>query len=105
VIRRALAAIATLAAVWALAVRLSGGFAVSLAGLQLSSSDATRPLMWAVLADLKGPRRTIIGPRRTIKGPWAFHVRAVAFAATVLRGCDGLTSTKDLVVTVPRDMR
>jgi hypothetical protein len=98
VIRRALAAIATLAAVWALAVRLSGGFAVSLAGLQLSSSDATRPLMWAVLADLKGPRRTI-------KGPWASHVRAVAFAATVLRGCDGLTSTKDLVVTVPRDMR
>ena len=97
-IPRIFAALAVIATGWAIAVRLSGGFAVSLAGLQLSSSDATRPLMWAVLADLKGPRRTIIGP-------WAFHVRAVAFAATVLRGCDGLTSTKDLVVTVPRDMR
>jgi hypothetical protein len=49
-VRRAFAVIAFLAAIWALAVRLSGGFAVSVGGLRLSSSDAIRPLIVAAIA-------------------------------------------------------
>jgi hypothetical protein len=48
-VRRALGLIALLAATWALVVWLSGGFALSLGRLRISSSDATRPLIVALV--------------------------------------------------------
>jgi len=48
-VRRALGGIALLAFIWTLVVWLSGGVALSLGGLRISSSDATRPLIVAVV--------------------------------------------------------
>jgi hypothetical protein len=49
-VRRAVAVLAVLAALWTLAVWLSNGFSLSIGRLRLSSSDPTRPLIIAVLA-------------------------------------------------------
>jgi hypothetical protein len=49
-VRRALGVIALLAAIWTLLVSLSGGFALSLGGLRISSSDITRPLIVTLVA-------------------------------------------------------
>jgi hypothetical protein len=49
-VRRALGVIALLATVWTLVVWLSGGLAVSLGPLRISSSDVTRPLIVAIVA-------------------------------------------------------
>ena len=48
--RRALGVIALLAAIWTLVVWLSGGLSASLGPLRLSSSDAIRPLIVAIVA-------------------------------------------------------
>jgi len=49
-VRRALGVIALLAAIWTLVVWLSGGLSASLGPLRLSSSDAIRPLIVAIVA-------------------------------------------------------
>jgi len=49
-VRRALGVIALLAAIWTLVVWLSGGLSASLGPLRISSSDAIRPLIVAIVA-------------------------------------------------------
>lgn len=50
--RRGLAVITVLAAIWAAAIWLSDGFAISIGGVRFSSSDPVRPLIVAIIAAL-----------------------------------------------------
>ena len=86
--RRAIGVIALLAAIWTLLVSLSGGFAISLGWVHLSSSDITRPLIvtlvgaiaYLATSGLAGARADAARVRRALTS----HRIAAALSVAVL---------------------